>query len=93
MDLRVPKDAPLVETGSIASCSVLTSIGNPELLEADVTRAEVLPCGGRTQGKTAEQLHQRLLGSKYRLYSTDDIMLIRCRAAIELATKRGSRLK
>jgi hypothetical protein len=49
------------------SCQVLTSTGNSELLEADITRAKVLPCRGRAQGKAAEQLHQRLLGGECRL--------------------------
>lgn len=39
-----------------------TRAGNPQLLETDVTRAQILPRGRRSQGEIAEQLHQRLLG-------------------------------
>jgi hypothetical protein len=39
--------------------------GNPQLLEADITRAQVLPRRGGAQGEAPQQLHQRLpRGSK-----------------------------
>lgn len=39
-------------------------IGNAQLLEAAVARAQVLPCGGGAQGAVAEQLHQWFLGGR-----------------------------
>lgn len=39
--------------------------GNTQLLEATVTRTQVLPYRRGSQGTAAKQLHQRLFGSKH----------------------------
>lgn len=44
---------------------LMRETGNSQLLEAIITRLEVLPRRRGTQGKAAGQLHQRLLGGKH----------------------------